>query len=219
MVAVLPSVLPRRRVLLAMGGGSLAWAGLRRSWGNNPEQLESAKRFMNGIITEVMGSLFSEDTTLQQRHATLKTLLLSHTDVSYIARFLLGRYARRATPAQLKRFEEVLVEYITLAYVQRISSYRGEAPRITQAVFADNGDVIITSALAQADQSNIYMEWRFHSVGEQWKLLDIVVEGLSMIVTQRDEFVAVLDRSRGKVDLFMDQLETLSAKLRAQHAL
>ncbi|MCC7275171.1 MAG: ABC transporter substrate-binding protein [Alphaproteobacteria bacterium] len=133
-----------------------------------------------------------------EREQRFQTLLRDGFDVEAIGRFTLGRYWRQATPEQQAEYLKLFERFIVQAYAARFAEYTGEQFRVTGE--RPDGDVVLVqSEIFKAGAPPTKVEWRVaHNSAP--KIVDVVVEGVSMAVTQRSEFAAVIQRSGGSVD-------------------
>lgn len=125
-------------------------------------------------------------------------------DVPGIGRFVLGRYWRTATPEQQQQFLGLLKEYLAQAYAGRLAEYAGEKFQATNAA-QQGGEVVVFSEITRNDGSKIHVEWHLVNNGG-WKITDAYVAGVSMAVTERDEFASVIQQGGGQVSYLLDRL-------------
>jgi phospholipid transport system substrate-binding protein len=126
-------------------------------------------------------------------------------DVRGIGQFVLGRYWRTASPQEQQEFLQLFQEYIVRAYAARLGEYGGEPFRVTAA--RPNGDeTVVTSEIIRQNGNRIEVVWFLADRDGQYKITDVYVAGVSMKVTQRDEFAAVIQRNGGQVGALLAQL-------------
>jgi phospholipid transport system substrate-binding protein len=125
-------------------------------------------------------------------------------DLPRIGRFVLGRYWNVATPEQQQQFLGLLREYLAQAYAGRLAQYAGE--KFTAVNAQPRGDeTIVFSEITRNDGTKIRVEWHLVNEGG-WKITDAFVAGISMAVTQRDEFASVIQQGGGQVQYLLDRL-------------
>jgi phospholipid transport system substrate-binding protein len=125
-------------------------------------------------------------------------------DLPGISRFVLGRYWRVATPEQQQQFEGLLREYLAQAYAGRLAQYAGEKFAALNAQSQGN-ETVVSSEITRNDGSKIRVEWHLVNNGG-WKITDAYVAGVSMAVTERDEFASVIQQGGGQVQYLLDKL-------------
>jgi phospholipid transport system substrate-binding protein len=139
-----------------------------------------------------------------QRLAQFRALFHNDFDVPEIGRFVLGRYWRVATPQEQQEFLGLFQEYIVRAYSARLGEYAGEPFRVTGARPA--GDQILVSSAIARPSGPVGVDWYLANRGGRLLITDVYVGGISMAVTQRDEFASVIQRNGGSVAGLIAQL-------------
>jgi phospholipid transport system substrate-binding protein len=133
-----------------------------------------------------------------------RELFSADFDLPGIGRFVLGRYWRVATPEQQQQFLGLLREYLAQAYAGRLAQYAGERFEALTA-HPDGAETIVDSAITRNDGSKIRVVWHLVNSGG-WKISDAYVAGVSMAVTERDEFASVIQQGGGQISYLLDRL-------------
>lgn len=169
-------------------------------------EFEGAKSFIDSMAQRGINFLADPNISQEQRKGEFRKLLQSSFDTATIGKFALGTYWRTATPAQqgeyLKLFNSMIVE----VYSKRFDEYKGQKVEVRGAR-ADNTDVIVNSVIVpQGGGDQVSVDWRVRKKGGQYKIIDVIVEGVSMAVTQRSDFASVIQRGGGSVDVLINHL-------------
>jgi phospholipid transport system substrate-binding protein len=160
---------------------------------------ENADEFIRTVGQQAIDSLTGKEMSDEQRQNGFRTILNRTFEVPLIARFTLGRYWRRASKVQQKEYVELFEDFIVLAYTARFKNYNGKAFTVGKMRKIDERDALVQSELALKDGRKIIVNWRVRSKTEP-KIIDVIVEGVSMAITQRDEFSAIINQNGGKID-------------------
>jgi phospholipid transport system substrate-binding protein len=148
-----------------------------------------------------------------QRVARFRQLFQDDFDVPGIGQFVLGRYWRTASPEEQKEFLRLFQEYIVQAYAARLGEYGGEPFRVTGS--RPSGDeTVVSSVIERPNAGRVQVDWYLIARGGAPKITDVYVGGVSMKVTQRDEFSSVIQRNGGRVDALLAQLRQRLAAAR-----
>jgi phospholipid transport system substrate-binding protein len=145
-----------------------------------------------------------------ERVARFRQLFRADFDGPGIARFVLGRYWNVATPEQQQEFMRLFQEYVVRAYAVQLGAYGGEPFRVTGARRAGN-ETIVTSEIDRPNGAPITVEWYLINDNGQYKISDVYIGGVSMKVTDRDEFASVIQRSGGVSGLLAELRRKLAA--------
>jgi phospholipid transport system substrate-binding protein len=135
-----------------------------------------------------------------QRVARFRQLFTDDFDVPGIARFVLGRYWNIATEPQQQEFVKLLTNYIALAYSNRLAEYSGESLQVTGTRPAPDGSVVSSKIIRPNGAPPAQVDWLLTQHDSAYKISDVIVEGVSMAVTQRSEFASVIQRNGGQVE-------------------
>jgi phospholipid transport system substrate-binding protein len=132
-------------------------------------------------------------------------------DLSLLGRLVLGRYWRQANPRQRTEYLRLFRHYIFQAFVQRLRQYVGnelgyasERFQIIASRQVGERDVLVQSRLAPPTGQPVRVDWRLREGQGEPVIIDLIVEGISLLVTQRSEFAAVLER--GGIDGLLSEL-------------
>ena len=133
------------------------------------------------------------------RVARFRQLFSKDFDVPGIARFVLGRYWRLATPAQQQQFVHLFADYIALVYSSQLAEYSGETLQVTGSRPAPDGQLVSSNIVRTDGRPPARVDWLLTPQSGTYKISDVIVEGISMAVTQRSEFASVIQRNGGQV--------------------
>ena len=167
----------------------------------------TASEFVTQLGDRAVGVLRATDTDLDAREDRFRGLLRQGFDLPFIGRFALGPYWRRATTEQRSDYLEVFGEYVLQTYSSRLGGYTGETMSIVAERRAGEKDSLVQTEIVRPSGPAISAEWRVRVIDGQYRIIDITIEGVSMAVTKRSEFSAVI-QSKG--------IEGLIAALRAR---
>ena len=127
------------------------------------------------------------------RRARFGDLARRDLDLRTIAALVLGRSWRGADDEARARFARAFEDHLIDTYSRRLEGYSGQRPEVTGARQAGD-DVMVASRVAGADGQPIQIDWRVREKAGSWRIIDASVEGVSMVVTWRNEFAAVIQK-------------------------
>jgi phospholipid transport system substrate-binding protein len=151
---------------------------------------------------EVLG----KNATQSQRVERFRQLLREDFDVPGIARFVLGRYWNVATEEQRTEFVRLFEDYVALAYSTRLAEYTGETFKVTGSRPDADGAIVSSQIIRPAGAAPVKVDWRLTGRNGVYKISDVSVDGISMAVTQRSEFAAVIQHNGGQVQSLITML-------------
>jgi len=173
---------------------------------NQDALAQGAKDFVTDMGKRGIDFLANPNITLDKKKAEFSALLDDSFDMATIGRFSLGPYWQQATPAQQKEYQKLFRAMVIKVYSQRFADYQGQSFDVQSVRAQNEKDFIVTSFIVPNDGARVQVDWRVRTKGGQYKIVDIVVEGVSMSQTQRADFASVIQRGGGNVDVLLNHL-------------
>jgi len=187
-------------VFLLMQAGSATAAA-----GKGPDE------FIRTVGHQAIDLLTGKRLSDKERQARFREILNRTFEVPLIARFVLGQYWRRASTAQRKEFVGLFEDFIVLAYAARFKEYNGEVFTVGKARELNERDSLVESELTLNDGRRIGVFWRVRGKADP-KIIDVIIEGVSMAITHREEFSAVINQNGGTIDGLLAALRKKTGK-------
>jgi len=170
-----------------------------------------AARFVGELANRALEQLTENGISDSDREGRMQKILNEGFDVQAIARFVLGIYWPRATAPQQEEFTRLYEKLVVRNYAALFRQYSGETLTVGEVRKIDDTSAYIV--LSQIDQPSgkppIPVEWRVRqSEPTDPKIVDVKVEGVSMPVTHRNEYAAVIRRQGGRIEDLLAALRT-----------
>jgi phospholipid transport system substrate-binding protein len=165
---------------------------------------------------QAIAVLGAKEVSLAQREDRFRELFKDSFAIERIGRFALGRYWKNATPQQRTEYLTLFSEWVVKKYARLFGGYSGEKFEVvgSRSNPKDDADVIVSTVVIQNGQPLFDADWRVQRIDDRLLIIDIFFEGVSMLVTQRDDFIAVARRNG--VDTLLTTLRDRIAKLEEQ---
>ena len=160
-----------------------------------PVNPADAIAFMNQVWNRAI-ELLNNKTDPAIRQARFRQLFHDQFDGAGIARFVLGRYWRSAGAEEQQEFVKLFENYVAFVYTARLANLGGQTFKIRGS--RSDGDVVIvsTDVISPGGTSPLRIDWRLVNDNGGYKINDVIVEGISMAVTQRSEFASICTQPR-----------------------
>jgi phospholipid transport system substrate-binding protein len=143
----------------------------------------------------------------EAREAEFRKLFDEGFDVPAIAQFVLGPYGRSASEQQRSEFAKLFESYVVHAYTVRFSEYSGQQFKVLGSRAEGEKTTAVSSQIGMPNGAPpVKVDWRVAKVDGGFKITDVIVEGVSMAVTQRQEFSSVIQRNGGQIDALLKLL-------------
>ncbi len=179
-----------RRVILGLALLAPLWAAGQAG----AASAERARAVVQGLEQPAI-AMASPSLSYAAKEQRFRRMLHESFDMPSIARFVLGRHWRTATPEQRRAFVPLFEDLMVATWVRRFQDYSGERLQVTQVRPAPGGfevDSLVHRPRGQPTQ----VQWRLIDIGNDLKVTDIIVDGVSMAITYRADYAAVV-RSSG----------------------
>ncbi len=192
-------MLDRRTILLAL----LATPAL----GVAAAAVPPAGVFIGDLADRALATLGNRSLSVEARDAEFRRLFVANFAVPRIGRFVLGRYWRQASPAEQREYLKLFTDYIVAIYVDRLSKYSGLKVRVLGTRPASGGGVFVETEVVQPGATKpAAVAWRVEGEPGAYQIVDVVIEGVSMAITERQEFGSVIANNGGNVGALLAAL-------------
>ena len=172
-------------------------------------------KFAKGLADDIMVNVVKSKAPLEEKQQSFRKTFLSAVDLKTAARFTLGRYARTATPEQIQTYTDALTDNIIYTWTKRFSDYAGDEIVFKGSRKSESGDFYITSSIELPEtQNNVEVIWRIVDKKGTLKLADLVVEGVSMLMSYRNEYTSILQQNGGDVSALVAQMQKKNETLK-----
>ena len=166
----------------------------------------AAAEFVRTTADRMIGIIDGHEDSATKR-ARLQTVVDDSVDTQQIARFCLGRYWRRATPAQRQRFVQLFHQVLLDGVTGQISGYRGVRIDLGRAT-VQGETTTVQSTVHRPDQAAVSVDWVVASTAAGMRIRDVVAEGVSMRLTRRSDYVSYLERNGSKIGSLIAAMQT-----------
>ena len=174
-----------------------------------------AEQFIEVLSSEAL--TLATDTTLtsKDRLSKISKLLSEGFDMPWIARFVLGRNWRNASQNEREDYSRLFKTILEHSYSRQFTDYSGQKILILGHKLGRRDYIFVRSRIFDPVRSNIHIDvnWRLVPAGNSFKIVDIVIEGVSMAVTQRNEYASVLQRNGNSIPALINAMRKNLAKL------
>jgi phospholipid transport system substrate-binding protein len=150
--------------------------------------------FIQALGSETVAILRQTDVSDARKVDALVDVLNRATNLPLVARLVLGPHWRQATDPQRQEYIELFRDLVVKTMADRLGSYRGETFEITGQRAVDERDTLVSTRITSPARgaAPIAVDWRVRRTESSLAIIDIIAEGVSMVVTQRAEVGSVV---------------------------
>ncbi len=171
---------------------------------------EQARSFVKTLTEQTLSILNEDGVAADAKEDKLMQLFGKNVDFDWVGKFVLGKYWREATDDQKKDYLRWYRDFVLRNYTSRFREYTGESVNVLRTEPISDGKVQVNMEIVRPKQEDVRIDLKLKDNAGELKIYDIVVEGVSLIATQRSEFASVV--SRKGLDYLISQLEAKSRK-------
>lgn len=154
----------------------------------------AARAVVDRTIAEVLAILNEPGLSTDQRRARIEAIALDRFDFDTMAKLVLARDWRRFEPAQREEFVEEFRRHLAQSYGGRIERYEQERVDVSGERVEPRGDVTVLTRVVGGEADGVEVQYRLRERDGSWQVIDVVVEGVSLVSSYRQQFGEVLSQ-------------------------
>ena len=193
--------------LAALFIAALVGVGLSSGPAKADEFGAGAKKFIEILTSDAISMLTVEDISKTERADRFRRLMNENFAIKGIAKFVIGRHWRKATESEKKEFLQLFEDLLVDTYADRFAKYSGEKLLVKKSEVRGKGDALVHTIMIRVDGAKpLKVTWRVRGKKGIYKIVDIMVEGISMVVTQKSEFASFIQKNGGSLGPLLIEL-------------
>jgi len=143
-------------------------------------------------VVDVLGS---ESLSAHDKRQRMEELVYAAIDFETLSRLVLARNWSRFTPEQRQEFVRQFREHLSLTYGKNLESYKNERIAIESEREEPGGDWTVKSRILRGGANDILIDYRLRKTGDQWEIIDFIIERISLVANYRAQFQDILSSS------------------------
>ena len=169
---------------------------------------QGAQKFVEKVTSDGIEQIINANVSQAEKDKRFEKLFNSALDLDFIGKFVLGRNWRTATPAQRKAFIQVYLELNVKTWSKRFDEFKGKAFVFTGTTPSSSaGQVYVDSTVNMGEGEPAKVKWLVRQEGKSFKIVDIVIENVSLAITARNEYSGFIKNNPGGVDALIKDLQ------------
>jgi len=201
-----------RRGFMGLAGAVALTVAVAGSFAPRPAHAlaeDEARAVVQSAVDEVLALVKGSGGT-DEKAASLQSIMERRAALPQIARFAAGRVWREMSDDQQARYVAAFSGYVSRIYARRFQEYSGETVSLSRSIDAGKKGILVQSSVSQPGGGQpIPVDWLVSDRGgDGARIIDIVIEGVSMATTQREEIAAMFDSRGGDVEKLIEALKT-----------
>ena len=153
--------------------------------------------------------ILSEDISKKDKINKLKKIAVETVDIKGIGFYTLGSVRKNLNQDQKKKYSELFQNYFLKSFSSRLAEYTNpEIDVKSKQILNDNYTIVNSVLIAMDDRPEIKIDWRVYTKNPDNPLIrDLIIEGLSLARTQKEEFASILNSNNNDIDILISKLE------------
>ena len=170
--------------------------------------VSEAENFVKNVTAEAIKDIINANIPQTEKDKRFTTLFNKALDLDFIGQFVLGRYWRTATPAQRKEFISVYRQLNVSTWSKRFDEFKGK-----EFIFKgtspskSKGQIFVNSVVPMDEGEPAKVDWRVREKNGEYKVVDIIIENVSLAITARNEYTAFIKNNAGSIDALIANLK------------
>ena len=179
----------------------------------NTELLANPKEFISKLTTDASKVLASSESK-DEKMLKLINLAEETVDINGIGMYSLGKYRKSLNENQIKEYKKLFRKYFLKSFSSRLSEYTDPKINVLSEQVINKKYTIVSSVLeADEKRPEIKIDWRVYTISPEKLLVrDLIIEGLSLARTQREEFNSVIQNGNNDIEVLFSNLKDFIQK-------
>ena len=156
--------------------------------------------------------ILSENLSKDEKINKLKIIAEETVDIRGIGFYTLGSIRKNLDDNQKKKYSKLFREYFLKSFSSRLSEYTNpEIDVLSKEVLNENYTIVNSLLKGTSERPEVKIDWRVYTKNPENPLIrDLIIEGLSLAMTQKEEFASILNSNDNKIDALFKTLEEFS---------
>ena len=170
---------------------------------------ESEEKFVSDFATSAINILGDESLNNNDKNIQFTDLVMSSIDIDFISQLVLGKYWKLASDDQRANYLKAFRAYFISSYANRLDQYSGEKVVVISSNAAKKYVIVKTNIIRDGTETlKIELDWRLIKRDGRTKIVDLSIEGISLIIAERETFISYLNNNDGNLALLIKMMQS-----------
>ncbi len=177
----------------------------------------TTEEYVRTNANDVLASLNAPGLTSDERRAKFQAYMDEFTNLDAVAKFVIGKYAKRFTPEEMDAYLTTFRSYALAVYEFYFNEYRGRDVKVMGSTDRNARDSIVDTEIIRSDGQELEVRWRVLNRGGKYQVVDVALnaEGnlIWLAIEQQAQFLSILDQNNGSVDALNAKINSMTDEL------
>lgn len=178
------------------------------------------EEYVRTNANDVLASLNTPGLSAAERRVQFQTYMDEFTNLDAVARFVIGKYAKRFSDEEMEAYLETFRNYALVVYEFYFNEYRGRDVKVVGSTDRNARDSIVDTEIVRADGQELEVRWRVLNRGGKYQVVDVALnaEGnlIWLAIEQQAQFLSILDQNNGSSEALIAKINSMTDDLVAQ---
>ena len=169
------------------------------------------ENFVTSFAESAISILSSDSLSDAERTSSFTELVMSSIDLNLISKFVLSKAWKNASDEQKEEYLIAFKDYFVNSYANKLDQYTGEKVDVIGSQEAGKYVIVESNIIREGtDTLKINLKWRLLNKDNQIKIIDLNIEGISLVIAQREEFQSFLANNNYDLDKLIEKIVSVS---------
>ena len=185
----------------------LTTASFANTYNSNP------KMFISELVNDAINKLSDKNFTKKEKATFIENIAVNNIDINALGLYTLGEIRKTTDKNILSKYQEAFKKYFLKSLTSRLTDYSSNKFEILSAEKKSTNYTIVKSIISKkVNQPKIKIDWRVYTKNPDKPLIrDLIVEGLSLARTQKEEFASILNSNNNDINILISKLEEFAS--------
>ena len=167
------------------------------------------KEFITELVNDATNTLSNKSISEEDKVIFIEKLAIENVDINALSLYTLGDIRKTTNKTSLINYQKSFKKYFLKSLTSRLTDYSSNKFEVISAeVKSSNYTIVKTKITGNTNQPEIKIDWRIYTKNQNKPLIrDLIVEGLSLARTQKEEFASILNSNNNDIDILIAKLE------------
>ena len=153
--------------------------------------------------------ILSDNISKNEKIEKLKVIAKDTVDIKGIGFYTLGNYRKEIDNSEREKYSELFELYFLKSFSSRLAEYTNPQIEVqSQEIINENYTIVSSILVATSERPEVKIDWRIYTKNSEKPLIrDLIIEGLSLARTQKEEFASIIESNNGDINALFSSLE------------
>lgn len=174
-----------------------------------PIYSSNPKMFVQELVSDAISKLSDKNLTKEEKVKFIESIAVENVDINALGLYTLGELRKSADKSNLDKYQKEFKKYFLKSLTSRLTDYSSNKFEVISAEKKSSNYTLVSSKVVENNnQPEIKIDWRIYTKNPEKPLIrDLIVEGLSLARTQKEEFASILNSNNNDINILISKLK------------